>query len=243
MKRTTRILTLLVVFGLCLSLCGCMKLDELRSYRTSMKADGSIQRSDGTEYKRLPECEEFCPDFGDAEWIYIVEDDLPLLLTTWADPITKSEDGRFLRSDMDANGKPEYYCRTDLYDSVFARIQSGFVPEVYGYEYYDRELDAYQICQLTPDQAAAVEQVYTTQEPEKLPTAARLQYDHRINLCLYSADYLFCRDTLDICLVEGEYFLVGDDNTLYTVPAELFSVFSEIMAKKVGGNPISHVDG
>ena len=228
MKKTIRILSLFVVFGLCLSLCGCMALDDLRASRATRTADGLIRLSDGTEYKLLPECEELYVGQSDSADIYLAEEELPLLLTVFADYATKSNNGRLLRVYQD------YYCRTDLYDSVLARIQNGFVPEVYGYEYYDRELEDYQLCQLTPDQAAAVEQVYTTQEPEKLPTAARLQYDHRINLCLYSADYLFCRDTLDICLVEGEYFLVGDDNTLYTVPAELSAVFTEIMAQKVG---------
>ena len=237
MKKVTRILSLLVVLGMCLSLCGCQALDDLRAARASFTAEGVIRFFDGTEYKLLPECEELCPDFRLGEDIYIVEEELPLLLTVFGDSSVKSADGRFLRittysEEYEHSFKTQYYCRSDIYDSMLARIQNGFVPDVYAYTYYDYELDASVLYELTPAQVDAVNQVYTTQEPEILPAGAKLYPEHSVFLYLYSSDYLFRRETVDICLVEEKYFLVVDDHVLYSVPEELFPIFAEIMAKE-----------
>lgn len=232
MKRTKQALSLLVVLGLCLSLCGCNALDELRQSRVTIPREGVLRLYDGTEYKLLPECEELCPIWDDMVYsYYIVEEDLPLLLTQFANPITCSKDGLIMevyREDV------EYYCRTDVYDSIIARIEQGFTPEVYGYIYFDPQAGDYGeevLYELTPTQAAAVEQVYTTVEPEKLPAAAKLTYDRKVDLYLYSADHLFRQDTVDICVVEGEYFLVSNDNAIYTVPKELTLVFANILLR------------
>ena len=115
-----------------------------------------------------------------------------------------------------------------------SRIKSGFVPEVYCYSYYEYQIGKNVLYELTPEQADAVNQVYTTQEPETLPAAATLDYEEKVNLYLYSSDHLFRQDTVDVCLVEGKYFLVAYGNTLYSVPEEMSPVFAEIMAKQVG---------
>ena len=78
-------------------------------------------------------------------------------------------------------------------------------------------------------QAEAVEQVYTTVQPEKLPIGARLDYEEKVDLYLYSADRLFRQDTVDICVVEGEYFLLTNDQMIYAVPGELTTVFANIL--------------
>jgi len=233
MKKMTRILSVLAALGICISLCGCQKLDDLRAARASIDEDGIIQLSDGTKYKAVPACEELCP-FFDGDEIYIVEEELPLLLTKFGVYGKMTVDKKVMGTYTE---DAEYYCRTDVYDRVLSCIEDGFIPEVYGYHYYDYEKDENLVCDLTPAQAAAVEQVYTTQEPEKLPAAATLQYDYRVDLYQYSADHLFRRDTVDICLAEGIYFLLGDDNALYTVPAEQIPVFREIMTRYVGDIP------
>lgn len=230
MKTMKRILSLTVLLALCLSLCGCNALDNLRASRATMPREGLIRLQDGTEYKRLPECEEFYPDYREAEEIYIVEDDLPLLLTTWGTYANKTKDGRFIKTYT--GSEPGFYCRSDLYESLVARIEQGFTPEVYCYSYYDPEAGEYGeevLYELTPIQKEAVDRVYTTQTPEKLPAVARLEYEDRADLFMYSADHLFRQDTVDICTMKGEYYLLTNDNSLYTVPEELRPIFADIM--------------
>ena len=230
MNKLTRSLSLLMVFALCLSLCGCNALDELRRSRATRPQEGVIRLADGTEYKLLPECEALCPTWDDMMYsYYIVEEDLPLLLTQYGDGVSSSKDGLFL----EVYGEDiQYYCRTDAYDSIVARIDQGFTPDVYGYTYFDPEAGDYGdyvLCELTPAQAEAVEQVYATVQPEKLPVGARLDYEEKVDLYLYSADRLFRQDTVDICVVEGEYFLLTNDQMIYAVPGELTTVFANIL--------------
>lgn len=234
MRKRIRLVSVFAVLGICLSLCGCEILDELRASRASITADGVIQLYDGTAYMRLPECRELSPDFSEYEEIYIAEEELPLLLTSFSETYAeKSNDGRFLQ--IFTQEAVVYYCRTDIYDSILERINNGFVPEEYCYSYYDYENGKYILYSLTPAQANAVEQVYTTQKPEKLPVAATLDYAYMVDLYLYTNDHLFMQDTVDICLVEGKYYVVAYGNTLYSVPEEQSPVFAEIMEKEVAG--------
>ena len=232
MKKRIRLISAVAVIGMCLSLCGCKILDELQASRASITANGVIQLYDGTEYMLLPECRELSPDFSEYESIYIAEEELPLLLTSFSENYAeKSNDGRFLQVFTEET--VVYYCRSDIYDSMLERINNGFVPEVYCYSYYDYESGNYILYSLTPAQANAVEQVYTTQKPEKLPAAATLDYEYMVDLYLYTNDHLFMQDTVDICLAEGKYYVVAYGNTIYSVPDEQSPVFAEIMEKEI----------
>ena len=232
MRRTIRIFSLLVLLSLCLTLCGCDRLEQLRNSRAIETEDGLIQLSDGSKYKLLPECETLCPQWDFSAFFYVVEEDVPLLLiTSYGRMAERSVDGLFLYA-VETN-QSQYYCRTDVYDTMVSRIARGFVPEAYCYVYYDARLQDDVLYQLTPAQVEAVELVYTTIEPQKLPAATTLEYDDRVDLCLYSADYLFCQDTVDICVAKGEYFLLTNDNSLYAVPENLFSVFEGIMMQQM----------
>ena len=230
MKKAIRITALLTVICICFSMSGCMALDKLRASRAIMGPEDTIVLQDGTVYKLLPECKELSPDMGNVETIYIVDEEVPLLFVFFLGIVTeKSEDGRFLSKY--SGMKNEYYCRSDIYYSVFQRIYSSFTPELYCYRYYDPKSFSDKLYTLTPEQAAVVERVYTTQAPEKLPSSARLEYDYRIDLIMCSSDYLFATDTVDICELNGMYYLFYD-NTIYSVPEELNPVFDEIVAKK-----------
>lgn len=234
MKKVSRIVSVLIVLGICLSLCGCDALDELRASRASFTASGVMKLSDGTEYIRLPECKELNPNFTGYESVYVVEEEIPLLLTTiFGNYFPKSDDGVFLQAYTEEG--VIYYCRADAYDSILARIKNGFTAEVYCYTYYDYENDEEFLYTLTKAQADAVMQVCTTQEPETLPEAAMLDYDYMADLYFCTADRLFRENTVDICVIKGKYYVVdyGDVTTLYSVPVELTDTFAGIMEKQV----------
>ena len=230
MKKVRRLLSLIVVLGLCSCLCGCSYLDELRASRASFTASGSVQLYDGTEYILLPACKELQPVFTEYETIYLAPEDLPLLLTSFAgDYAIKSDDGQFLQ--VYTGYDFAYYCRSDVYDSVVTRINEGFVAEAYCYQSFDYVLGKQMLAVLTQAQADAITQVLTDQEPETFPEAATLSYDVYMDLYLCSADQLFMQDTVDIGIIKGKYYVVSNDNdiTVYSVPAELTEVFAQIL--------------
>lgn len=231
MKKAIRIAALLTVICICFSMSGCMALDKLRASRATRGEEDSIILRDGTVYKLLPECEDLSPYMGETESVYIVEEDVPLLLiSTMGRAATKSEDGRFVSTYL-GEGKG-YYCRSDIYFSVFQRIYSEFTPDLYCYSYWDSESSTNKLYTLTPEQVAALELVCSTQEPQKLPATVRLEYDRRIDLVSYSSDYLFCRDAVDICVTDGEYYVLTSDYTLYDVPEDMKPIFEGIAESK-----------
>ncbi len=234
MNKTKRIVALLAVLVLCFSLCGCVDLDELRSRRASVTAEGNIVLGDGTEYKLLPVCEELSPSFYNYDMVYLAEEELPLLLTFFSDNgLSKSDDGLFLESDA---MEQTMYCRTDVYDSVVARINQGFSGDVYGYWYYDYETDQELFYALTPSQALALSTVLRNVTPELLPEMATLDYEYMVDLWLCTEDKLFQKDIADVYFLNDTYYLVdqGTDTTvLYKVPSDLSAVFNDITAKQV----------
>ena len=226
-----RILSLILVLALCLPLCGCRYLDEMKTARAIRGPENSIILANGTKYMPLPYSEDFCPDFSDRSNVYIVKDEeLPLLLTEYySDYGIISADGQFIRA-YSTSYETIYYCREDTYNSVRLRIENGAALSVYCYSYYDLETDQTKLYELTLEQAQALEWVYYEQELEELPTGATMVYDVRVDLYLYSSDHLFRQDTIDIGIVDGKYYLIPSYASIYPVPEELNPIFNEIMA-------------
>ena len=240
MKKARRILCLIAAFAMCLSLCGCSVLDDLRETRATKTAEGNIKLADGTEYKLLPECEALSPMFTQFSEVYIVEDDLPLLLTFLSEEyLEKSDDGKFLQTyviENDGYYRDIYYGRADVYDSIVDRIENGFEPDYCCYWYYDYASEMQITYTLTQQQWAAVEQVLTTQEPTELPMAATMEWDHCASLFLCSTDGLFRKGFVDVCVYNGKYHFEvyeGDACFIYEVPAEMNATFEAILAKAV----------
>ena len=236
MRKSVKVLSLIISIIFCFSLCGCINLDDFRDIRASITKEGTIKLYDGSEYKLLPECEELVPDFFSSdEVVFVVEEEVPLLLTFISEAsFSKSADGLFLQDD--SVDSLVYYCRTDVYDSVLRRIQNGFSPELCGYYYFDFDSEKECFYSLTEAEAAAVNEVYKTVTPEKVPEAAELSYDYTASLCLSSKDKLFMKDFVNVSVLEGKYYLVNYDlnlTTIYNVPKKFEKVFESILKKQI----------
>lgn len=239
MKKITRFLSLIVLLGILLSLCGCSYLDELRATR-AYGPKGGILVLDGTEYKILPVNQYFSPNMGNTTTIYAVQDEtIPLLLIDiYGDYGGKSEDGQFL-SLYSATGR-QYYCRAELYDSLLYRMIGDFEPEVYAYFYYDYEVGRNVPYTLTTQQAEALETVLSTQEPYQLPSNTTLNYRYYVALYQCSSDHLFRKYICNLYYNDGRYYMtmasLSEQATyIYDVPQELTLVFDAIMEKEIKG--------
>ena len=230
MKRFTRILSLVILLGIFLSLSGCSYLDELRASRASLEEDGSVVLADGTKYLLLPENEYFCYDYTNNTSIYVMEDEeVPLLLISGSGHSGfQTPDGQFLRVYL--KGANQYYCREDIYESILERMNEGFTPELYCYSYYDYETYEQMLYTFTPQQAEALESVLANQEPITLPAGAKMDYDYRISLEHYSSDYLFSKDSVEICFAEGTFYVI-DGELIYQVPNSMYVTFARAVKK------------
>ncbi|MBQ8768487.1 MAG: hypothetical protein IJZ15_02400 [Oscillospiraceae bacterium] len=239
MKKVKRIVSLVAALAMCLSLCGCVDLDELRTTRATVTEEGNIKLYDGTEYILLPECEALSPSFYEGKMVYVAQEEIPLLLTsTHGDGYSMSDDGVLLESYiiLDDDIQYIYYCRADMYDSLLERIVGGFTPEVCCYWCYDYNLDEMVSYTLTQDQVDAINQVCATQEPQILPQFATMDWEYWASLYWCSADMLFEKEMVDICLMSDTYYVMepsGDDTLLYTVPEGLNATFAAIMELQI----------
>jgi len=85
---------------------------------------------------------------------------------------------------------------------------------------------------LTPAEQEAVNQVCDTQEPQVLPAGTYMSWDYGVFLYMCSADLLFSKETVEICVVGNKYYVVdetGADTIFYSVPAELTATFAQII--------------
>lgn len=231
MKKMKRAICLITVFVMCISLCGCSVLDDIRESRGIYTAEGNIQLTDGTEYAPLPSCKELSPSFTQYKELYVVQSDVPLLLTSiMGTCFDISDDDLFLSSYV--LGEGGYYCRTDLYESVLERIENGFIPEVYAYWCYDYTSGKNVPYTLTQAEQDAVDQVCDTQEPQELLPGTYLSWDYGVYLYLCSEDLLFTKETVKICVADNKYYVVdetGANTVFYCVPAELTATFAQII--------------
>ena len=84
MKKMKRWIALLVALLMCLSLCGCQALDDMRATHAVYQEDGSILWND-VVYRKLENVDQIdVLDVSyDYAWIYVTESDVPVLLINW----------------------------------------------------------------------------------------------------------------------------------------------------------------
>ena len=140
MKRYTRWVALAAVVAVCLSLCGCARLDEMKEKHAVWLKGGSILWN-GVEYKPLQ------TNFDvDVNWrrfndsVTVTTADVPVLLS--------EEYGRTLDADVESGfiygyapplGNNYLFCRADMYDEVSEKVGEGFKSAGYCYNYYTYE--------------------------------------------------------------------------------------------------------
>lgn len=238
MKKTIRFISLFLAIVICLSLCGCVSLDELRATSGILTEDGVIKLYDGTEYKRLDNLGKLSPYCDGYNSVYIVNEEIPLLLVSvnYVESFTKSYDEKFILA-FDERGNEIWYCRSDIYDSVVDEVKNGFIANRYCYPYYDYENQESHRYLLTDAQANTVANILSIVEPEMRKSENIPIMDSYIDLYLTTDNMIFMEDIYDIGVIEGIYYIIVnvDDNNakLYRVPDDFNDEFASIVKKQV----------
>ena len=143
MKMWRRLLAGVLACLLCMSLAGCHALDEAKANHGLLQPDGSVRLGD-VVYKPLPACEQLSPELEYTADVSVTASDVPVLLASMmGSSYYKSKDGVLLIWQYDGLEEDNgiNYCREDRYEKMVARIEAGFKPDGYCYEYerYDEE--------------------------------------------------------------------------------------------------------
>lgn len=242
MKRSKRIIALLLAVALCLPLTGCQALETMRQEQGFWQEDGSVLW-DGKVYLPLSGAGELNLSYEeDQPSISVTEPDVPVLLSTFmGEGMDVYQDGLLLESwTYETGGERMIYCRADRYEEIAARLAEGYEVDVltYDYEKYDEEewyvTDTYTF---TAEQMAAVMDVYTTVIPTKPPEGMEFMSDYWVRVYGSSADGLFGRYLFDIELAGTTYYITELDATdemlLYRVPEDKMAIFASILAPMI----------
>ena len=155
MKLFRRLFLVLLSLLVCLSLCGCRQLDEMKAKHAVWRKDGTILWN-GTVYRPLPRRNFDLNGNRFTESINVTESDVPVLLSEdYGERFYGTEDGVFLygyKSDEEYTNHTREYCRADKYKEVRAEFDQMERLEGLCYDYYDQADHTHKTYYLTVEQ-------------------------------------------------------------------------------------------
>lgn len=232
MKRMKRIATLLVTLLMCLSLCGCQALEDMRAAHAVWQEDGSLKWN-GNVYRLL----ENVPDelqFYSGDTVWVTDADVPVLLSeVYGVAFDVDIEGVLMCAwDWEETSKT-YYCREDQYDDLVAYLQQSVEMDMYFYSYWDYTVDGYADYYLTSEQQSIIDDLLATSSFTVVMDKDFYYYDLAGEYCLTlnkcDEKHLFSEYyVLEIVWKDGRFYLVTPDNCIGEVPTEYYDVMNEI---------------
>ena len=233
-------MSVLLVLTVCLSLCGCARLDEMKARHAVWQEDGAILWNDAV-YKPLPavmEAEVNRMRLDDIP-LHVTEVDVPVLLSAlYGDYFECDKEGVFLRGYTRNNtyyGEYTLFCREDHYEEVAAELTNGFVTKGLCYDYFDSQLNAMRTYYVTAEQEYAISFVLDTAEWFSYDDEFYAEYE--VQLYRHDALDLYREYEMLLMYTGGGYYLVQND-IAYLVPTDYEQTMQDIL--QVGYNAESN---
>ena len=140
------IAVILAITLLSLTLCSCNELDKMKLNQAKFVKNDSREEIifRGNIYRLLPDCQDLYFEIDD--YGTLTESDVPVLLSGSGDTIAFDKDATILSCDENIydyfdsyNAGETFYCRSDLYDEMVAKIQNHTLDSicVSSYDGYD----------------------------------------------------------------------------------------------------------
>ncbi len=230
MKKCKRWIAVLLVVVLCLPLCGCQRLEEMRAAHAVWQEDGSI-KWDGNVYRKLadsPEISIIC----DPITIWLTEEDVPVLLSETIGEYCRISRNRVIFIVPGIEGEV-LYCREDMYDFMTEHLKN---PELTTYYYsYSPSFDAdEQYYYLSEVQGNTITRlistlVFTVLDEDLSYTAVANYFSVRLGKC--DDEHLFGKDyVIEIARKDGRFYLVTPDDYFAQVPTEYDDIMKAIVS-------------
>lgn len=238
MKKCKRWLAIVFVSLLCLSLCGCQELDDMRASHAVWQEDGTILWN-GNVYRLLENAPDELQVYGGST-VYVTEVDVPVLLSPeFGEYFTSSKDGVLLRgyNVYDVGGR-YIYCREDRYEEIVAYLEATTEEKEmsqYFYCYWSFETNEQEYYYFTPDQKAVMDDLMATLVFEPVPidfygSADLDMFSVQVGKCdekrLFVDDY-----ALEIIFRNSRYYLTDANEGGYIaqVPEDYNKVMDDIV--------------
>ena len=239
MNKGKRRIALLLALILCLPLCGCVDLENMRANHAVWQEDGTILW-DGVVYRELADVPEEYQHYVHGT-IFVTEADVPVLLSEEFGTNWTVDTERGLLHSWNHSGQETFFCREDRYEELAEYFQ----------KYFDKELvmDTYFYHSWPVSHGQQTEETYYLSDSEKTAVNTLLNGSEFVILkdqveffSSFEADefcvtlgccdekHLFAEHYMVEIVSKREGFYLFLDGRLATVPAEYNDVFRNIVA-------------
>ena len=135
MKKFKKISAIIVVIVICLSLCSCRELDELRDSQAYFNQNGIIYKD--KLYKAISYADELDYDYSHEKHLKVTDPDVPVLVSALlAFEYSANGDETIICGGYDG----EWYIREDKYEIYEKSIKNGINYTDIGFEFFDFDL-------------------------------------------------------------------------------------------------------
>ena len=233
MKRYKRWIAALLVSLLCLSLCGCQKLEDMRAAHAVWREDGCILWN-GAVYRQLKDVPENL-QFYVEQTVVVTEADVPVLLSdALGTGFTVDGDG-VLMHNWHWDGGETWFCREDKYEEFVAYFRSEVELDTYFYTYWPvkngeaKEEHYY----LSEEEEAVIDTLLNEADfgdPGNVLYGPFEETEFMVVLGRCDGKHLFAEQyVVEIVSKQEGYYLFADD-MLAPVPASYKTLFDRIVA-------------
>jgi len=197
MKRIKIISAVLLIAVVCLSLCSCAQLDDLRDRQGFFNQDGIIYKD--KLYKSVDFAENLNFDYLHQTDIKVTDSDVPVLASVIIGfDYSINDDETVISGGYDS----EWYVREDMYSVYEQGIKNGVEYTEIGFEYFDFDLGEQVEYTLNEQECELLESILKTE-----PINEEFEVYEELYLYTQSADGLFRRDLY--------YSVMHSDNGYY----------------------------
>ena len=219
-KKGKRWIAALLMVLLCLSLCGCQKLEDMRAKHAVWQEDGSILW-DGNMYRPLTAFSEKTGLILEDGVIRVTEADVPVLLSDeFGEYCRVSRSGALLITRGHAG--ETLYCREDLYEFMAEHLKE---PELttYFYTYFNPDTNVYDYYYLSEQQGDTIDKLvlnldFSAMEEEFYYTLEDNDFALTLGKCddarWLSEDY-----AVQIARNDGVFYVIMPDGYIAEVPS------------------------
>ena len=230
MKQLKRFLLVILCLAMCVSLCACSELDEMRAHQAFMQEDGTLLWG-GEVYKSLPSFERELMLSFDYEFdaINITDLDVPVFLSNRIRKTVAYSYGDGLLLEDINQWTGGYYCREDRYEEFLAAVLMEAPMTKCYFEYYDENHnEVYYI--LSDEEMATIEAAF---EASTVVNSRDVDAFRALSLFRCTEDEFFREYYITIEYGDDTYYLnehLGNETAFHEVPEEYHSTFAKFVA-------------
>lgn len=233
MKKYKRWIAIALVFMLCLSLCGCQKLEDMRAVHATWQEDGTILWN-GNVYRQIEDVPDTLQFYVEQE-VLVTESDVPVLLSDiLGTGFTVDKDG-VLMHNWSWKGDETWFCREDKYEEMATYFQMEVEMDTYFYTYWPEENGRSKETHyyLSDEEKNAIDTLLNEldfDEPEDdfFNTFEMTEFCVTLGRC--DGKHLFAEHYVVEIVSKQEGYYLFSDGLLARVPDSYYSLFEKIVA-------------